>query len=200
MTLSHSVAFFEQQFARQLRETGLRLNPFEQGALPWLHGEVLDFGCGLGNLAVAAARRGCRVLALDGSATAIDHLRLRARNEGLAIDAQQADLADYRLQRQFDSIAAIGLLMFLDCAHALQQLAQLQACLRPGGVLVLNLLVQGTTYLDMFDPQQHCLQTAAWWQQRFSGWQLERCQTEDFPAPGGRVKAFLTLIATKPLG
>lgn len=200
MTLSHSVAFFEQQFRRQLGETVLRLNPFEEGALPWLHGEVLDFGCGLGNLAVAAARRGCRVLALDGSATAIDHLRLRARNEGLAIEAQQADLADYRLQRQFDSIAAIGLLMFLDCAHALQQLAQLQACLRPGGALALNLLVQGTTYLDMFDPQQHCLQTAARWQQCFNGWQLERCVTEDFPAPGGRIKAFLTLIATKPLG
>jgi tellurite methyltransferase len=200
MTLPHSVAFFERQFQRQVRETGLCLNPFEEGALPWLRGEVLDFGCGLGNLSVAAARRGCHVLALDGSATAIEHLRLRARNEGLAIEAQQADLADYRLPRQFDSIAAIGLLMFLDCAHALRQLAQLQACLRPGGVLVLNLLVQGTTYLDMFDPQQHCLQTAAQWRQCFSAWRLERDETQDFPAPGGRVKAFLTLIATRPLG
>jgi tellurite methyltransferase len=200
MPLPHSVAFFEQQFQHQARETGLRLNPFEEGALPWLRGEVLDFGCGLGNLAVAAARRGCRVLALDGSATAIEHLRQRARSEGLAIEAQQADLADYRLPHQFDSIAAIGLLMFLDCAHARQQLAQLQDCLRPGGVLALNLLVQGTTYLDMFDPQQHCLQTAARWRQCFDGWQLERDETQDFPAPGGRVKAFLTLIARKPLG
>lgn len=199
MSVSATVRFFDQQFQRQLREAELQLNPFEQAALPWLRGQVLDFGCGLGNLALAAARQGCAVLALDGSATAIAHLRQRAGAEGLVLDARQAELADYRLPQDFDAIVCIGLLMFLDCEHALRQLAQLQARLRPGGVLILNLLVQGTTYLDMFDPQQQCLLPAQQVREHFAGWQIEHDATQDFPAPQQRVKAFLTLIATKPL-
>jgi tellurite methyltransferase len=198
MSTSATVDFFERQFQRQVRAAELQLNPFEQGALPFLRGRVLDFGCGLGNLAVAAARQGCSVLALDASPTAIEHLRKRANTEGLAVEARQAELVDYQLQEDFDAVAAIGLLMFLDCAHALRQLAQLQQHLRPGGVFVLNLLVQGTTYLDLFDPQQHCLLPAPQWQDCFRGWSLERCETQDFPAPGERVKSFLTLIARKP--
>lgn len=193
-----SVQFFETQFQRQVREADLALNPFEESALPWLHGHVLDFGCGLGNLAIAAARRGCQVLALDGSTTAIAHLRQRAQAEALTVDGREADLADYALQDDYDAVVSIGLLMFLDCNDALRQLAQLQQRLRPGGVLVLNLLVQGTTYLDMFDPQQHCLLPAEQWRATFAGWQIEQCTTQDFPAPQQRMKAFLTLIATKP--
>lgn len=198
MSTSATVDFFDQQFQRQRHETQLQLNPFEQNALPYLRGQVLDWGCGMGNLAVAAARQGCTVLALDGSPTAIEHLRQRAQAEGLAIDARQADLADYQLTQDFDTVVSIGLLMFLDCGHALDQLAQLQARLRPGGVFVLNLLVQGTTFLDMFDPRQHCLLSAPQWLERFEGWQIERRETQDFPAPAQRLKAFLTLIARKP--
>lgn len=43
MSLSHSVDFFERQFQRQLREQEHTLNPFEQAALPWLRGRVLDY-------------------------------------------------------------------------------------------------------------------------------------------------------------
>ena len=71
MNTDSSVSFFDQQFQRQVRESDLALNPFEQQALPHLQGVVLDYGCGLGNLALAAARRGCNVVALDGSYNAI---------------------------------------------------------------------------------------------------------------------------------
>lgn len=198
MTTSHSVQFFEQQFRRQVRDAELQLNPFEEAALPYLRGRVLDFGCGLGNLAAAAARQGCSVLALDGSATAIAHLRRRAREEGLAIEALEADLADHRLQEDFDTVVCIGLLMFLDCAHAGQQLAQLQQRLRPGGALVLTMLVQGTTYMDMFDPQRHCLLPAQELLAHFEGWHIAQQHEQTFPAPQQRVKSFLSLIAFKP--
>lgn len=198
MSLSHSVDFFERQFQRQLREQEHTLNPFEEAALPWLRGRVLDYGCGLGQLSLAAARRGCEVLALDASATAIAHLRQVAQNEGLAIDAREAELSAYRLSDDFDSVVCIGLLMFLDCDSALQQLAQLQQRLRPGGVMVLNVLVEGTSYLAMFDPQRHCLLTAQQLRERFAGWTLELFELSDFPAPGDTVKSFVTLIARKP--
>lgn len=198
MPPSHSVEFFERQFKRQVGAAGQQLNPFEEAALPYLRGRVLDFGCGLGNLAVAAARRGCQVLALDGSTTAIEHLRQRAQAEHLPVEACEAELADYGLQGEYDTVVSIGLLMFLDCDHALGQLAQLQHHLRPGGAFVLNMLVQGTTYMDMFDPQQHCLLGAEQLLAHFDGWRIEQQKVQDFPASGQGVKSFLTLIAFKP--
>lgn len=195
---SSSVRFFEAQFERQVRAGELELNPFERAALPWLRGKVLDYGCGLGNLAVTAAQQGCEVLALDASPTAISHLRQVAADTGLALRAQEAELSAFVLAEDFDTVVCIGLLMFLDCDSALRQLAQLQARLRPGGVLVLNVLVTGTTYRGMFDAQQHCLLSPDRWLACFEGWPLAYCEREDFPAPDQHRKSFLTLIARKP--
>jgi 2-polyprenyl-3-methyl-5-hydroxy-6-metoxy-1,4-benzoquinol methylase len=58
---SRSVSFFDEHIRRPPDDEVPKLNPFEEPALPYLRGDVLDFGCGLGNLAFAAARRGCRV-------------------------------------------------------------------------------------------------------------------------------------------
>lgn len=198
MSTSTSVDFFEQQFQRQVREEGQRLNPFEEAALPRLQGRVLDYGCGLGNLALAAARHGCQVTALDASPTAIAHLRQVAAEESLPLETIEADLRDYRLDQSYDTVVCIGLLMFFDCQHARLQLAQLQEQLRPGGVAVLNVLVEGTTYMDMFDPQRHCLLSVQQVRECFKGWSIEHEALQDFPAPGERVKSFVTLIARKP--
>lgn len=197
-TQSASVRFFDAQFARQVGASEFELNPFERSALPYVQGKVLDFGCGLGNLAVAAARQGCQVTAMDASPTAISHLGLLAKQEALRIDAVEAELSDYRLSDTYDTVVCIGLLMFLDCPHAVKQLEQLQGHLKPQGVLVLNTLVSGTTYMDMFDPRSHCLLSAQAWQAHFSGWHLAHCEQRDFAAPDQRIKSFLTLIARKP--
>ncbi|MDO8787927.1 MAG: hypothetical protein Q7J42_07635 [Sulfuritalea sp.] len=75
-----SVAFFDKQFQQQVRDLDFKLNPFELVALPYLEGRVLDFGCGMENLAMAAAQRGCSVVELDASPAAIGHLlRLKPR-------------------------------------------------------------------------------------------------------------------------
>ena len=70
-----SIQFFDKQFAEQSRTGGCKLNPFELAAIPYLKGRVLDYGCGMGNLAFAAAERGCDVLALDASPAAIRHIQ-----------------------------------------------------------------------------------------------------------------------------
>lgn len=198
MTTSASVHFFEQQFQRQSGEAGLHLNPFEEAALPWLQGRVLDYGCGLGNLALTAARRACTVTALDASHTAIAGLRQIAADEGLPLQAIEADLSDYSLDGTYDTVVCIGLLMFLDCEDALRQLAQLQDRLRPGGAAVVNVLIEGTSYMDMFDPQRYCLLKAQQLRECFTGWSIEYEALQDFPAPGEHLKSFITLIARKP--
>lgn len=198
MSSDASIRFFETQFQRQVEAADLKLNPFEQRALPYLKGRVLDYGCGLGNLALEAARRGCSVLALDGSHTAIAHLREAAGAARLPVEAAEADLRGAPIDGDFDTVVSIGLLMFFDCPTAFAKLQELQAHLRPGGVAVVNVLEEGTTYLDMFDPEGHCLFSPGEMERRFAGWEILSAAHEDFPAPGGQVKRFATLIAKKP--
>lgn len=198
MDSNSSVRFFDAQFQRQVREAEFRLNPFEQAALPYLRGRVLDYGCGLGNLAVAAAQRGCSVLALDASRTAIEHLRRVAEKGSLSLVAEEADLRTYELHEEFDTIVCIGLLMFLDCPAAFRQLRDIQSHVRPGGVAIINVLVEGTTYLDMFDPKGYCLFPRDEMHKRFLGWELLHSEYQDFPAPKEQVKSFLTLVAKRP--
>ena len=198
MSSNRSVDFFDRQFERQIHQAESALNPFEQAALPHLRGRVLDFGCGMGNLALAAARAGCTVLALDASEVAISHLQQAAAAESLAVQAQVADLARHRVSGEFDAIVSIGLLMFLDCASAHRALDDLQAHLVPGGTLLVNVLVEGTTYMDMFDPQQHCLFPKDFLQTRLAGWEVIASGHQEFAAPGNTVKSFATIVARKP--
>jgi tellurite methyltransferase len=195
---NHSIAFFDRQFRTQPKKAALLLNPFEQMALPFLHGEVLDFGCGMGNLAFEAARRGCKVLALDGSPAAIEHIQARARDESLPVSAAIADLRHYAINGSYDCIVSIGLLMFFNCAAAARVLQELQSHVRPGGVAVINVLIEGTTYFGMFDPTGYCLFDVESLQQRFIGWEIQRVDVNEFDAPNGTIKRFCTLIARRP--
>jgi tellurite methyltransferase len=198
MSADRGIRFFDRQFKQQVHEKGLGLNPFEQAALPHLRGHMLDFGCGMGQLAIAAARAGCSVLALDASEVAIEHLRKAATDENLNIDARKADLREHRLQEDFDSIVSIGLLMFFDCNTARRSLADLKAHLRAGGTMVVNVLIQGTTYMDMFDQDSYCLFDRETLSSSFEGWEMISSEFSDFPAPGGLNKAFSTVVARKP--
>lgn len=198
MNSDYSIRFFDEQFQRQALAGDLTLNPFELAALPYLKGRILDFGCGLGNLAVAAAKRGCSVVAMDGSGAAIQLLRHRAQQESLDITASQADLRNYAVTGEFDTVVSIGLLMFFDCPAAFKSLGNLQACVREGGIALINVMIEGTTYMDMFDPVDHCLFSRSEMHRRFAGWDILHCEFSNFAKPENRVKSFVTLIARKP--
>ncbi len=198
MPANRSVEFFETQFQRQVSAHEFTLNPFEEAALPYLAGRVLDLGCGLGNLGVAAARRGCEVVAVDASPTAIEHLSRVSQSEKLPLTAVQCDIQQFEVRETFDVVVAIGLLMFFPRQVALELLDKVQRAVQPGGCAVVNVLVQGTTFMGMFDGDRYCLFTREEVEAAFTGWTTVFTRQDEFPAPNTSVKRFTTLIARRP--
>ena len=197
MSSNRTIDFFDTQFQRQVREGEFTLNPFEELALPFLHGRVLDLGCGLGNLTIEAARRGFAVFALDGSASAIARIRQVASAEGLPIQAEEVDLASYRITEVFDTVVAIGLLMFFPKSRALEMLEDIKNHVSPGGNAIVNVLIEGTNYLDMFEPDRYYLFGHDELQERLAGWDVLQSRYDNFKASGPSVKAFATIIARR---
>jgi tellurite methyltransferase len=198
MTSPDPVDFFERQFQHQIARADFALNPFEQLALPHVAGSVLDLGCGLGNLSLEAARRGCSVTAVDASPTAVERLRAAALQAQLPLAALQADLGSFRIRQNYDTIIAIGLLMFFRKERALALLRQIGQRVNPGGRAIVNVLVEGTTYLGMFKPGEYYLFGANELEQAFVGWTLLVARRDSFPGPEGTRKEFATIIAQKP--
>ena len=124
--MNRSAEFFDTQFRKQVANRDFALNPFETAVLPFVRGRVLDLGCGLGNLSIEAARKGARVVAVDSSPTAIVRVVEVSRAENLGITAVLADVAACRIAGDYDTIVAIGLLMFMPCDLARRLLSEIR--------------------------------------------------------------------------
>ncbi len=193
-----SVDFFARQFERQIAAGDYALNPFETWTLPHLTGSLLELGCGLGNLSIAAARAGHEVDALDACGQAVDDLARRAQALSLPIRVQRCDLEHWRAARCWDSVVAIGLLMFFACDDARHVLGEIRQAVRPGGIAAVNVLIEGTTFMAMFDPDHHCLLPPTELRETFADWTILLDRIDDFPAPNQSIKRFATVIARRP--
>jgi tellurite methyltransferase len=99
---------------------------------PLRRGNVLDLACGTGRNALWLAKRGFFVTAIDGAPTAIQILRHRARNQGLDVHAQVADLekGEYRIAPSTWDLIAICYYMQRDLLESARQ------GVRPGGLVL----------------------------------------------------------------
>lgn len=197
MNANRSISFFDTQFQKQVAGNDFALNPFEKAALPFVRGRVLDLGCGLGNLSIDAARGGAEVVAVDASATAVERIRKVAIEEKLNITPVLADAGNYAISGQFDTVIAIGLLMFFPHEKALELLLDIQAHVTPGGRAIVNTLIEGTTFMGMFEPGHYCLFGRDELREHFKGWTLLLDNHDNFDAPQNTVKAFSTLVAQR---
>lgn len=97
---------------------------------------VLDLGTGLGVGAIAAAARGCRVVATDVSEAAL--ARAEARAGDAAIVWLRDDIAESRLRGRFEVILDRGCLHLLTAEQRPAYAAAVARLSAPGGVLVLK--------------------------------------------------------------
>ncbi len=199
MKRNRSIGFFDTQFQKQVAGRDFALNPFELATRDFVRGRTLDLGCGLGNLSIEAARRGASVVAVDASPAAIERIREIAAQERLKIEPVLADLETYPIKGEFDTVIAIGIVMFFRREKALALLEEIKRSVAPGGRAIVNVLTEGTTYMDMFEPGNYTLFARDELRERFEGWEILFSRHDSFGAPENTTKEFYTLVAQKPL-
>lgn len=83
-----------------------------------------------------------------------------------------ADVSTHAIVREYDTIVAIGLLMFFEQARALALLADIQAHVAANGLAIINVLTVGTTYMGMFESGRYYLFGRNELEERFKGWTI----------------------------
>ncbi|MEV8314782.1 class I SAM-dependent methyltransferase [Streptomyces sp. NPDC059900] len=138
-TAGADAALFWERHYRARPAASARVNPLlAETAAPLHPGAALDLGCGAGGDAIWLAEQGWQVTAVDISTTAVDRVRDRARDLGIAdrVTAEQHDLAASFPAGRFDLISA----QYFQTPFALprsQVLRTAAAALRPGGLLLI---------------------------------------------------------------
>lgn len=94
----------------------------------WCVGDVLDAGCGTGELALAVAARGHRVLGVDSAPAAIAMAERKATERGLSATFRTADIMV--LDGAFDTVLDSGLLHCLSPEDQDRYLAMLNRVCR----------------------------------------------------------------------
>lgn len=128
-------------------------NAKTSGKLPWEHKEptdfldkisqsiqpakALDLGCGSGIDSVYLAKQGWDVSSIDFIADAVNMTKDRAKEAGVSINVQQADVKTWQPETTFDLIVDAGLMHNMKPSGHSEYRKRLMEWLNPGGHLVL---------------------------------------------------------------
>lgn len=135
---------------------------------------LLDVGCGEGRNALYFARAGYEVTAFDLSQNGVDKTNRLADEAHLELNAFQADLREYRLDRDYDIIFSTGSLHYLPEELRRQAIADYQRHTLPNGLHAFTVLVADKT----IPPAPDAEPAATLWPSRlifslYSSWRLE---------------------------
>jgi ubiquinone/menaquinone biosynthesis C-methylase UbiE len=115
---------------------------------------ILDLGCGAGHNAIALARQGAKVIAVDESSEQIAEARSACERERIKVELHHAPLAELAFIRA-DTIDAVlsvwGLVPVDDIDRVFRQVDRV---LRPEHPLVLSMPHPAFAMLDLDDPER----------------------------------------------
>lgn len=101
--------------------------------------KVLDLMCGYGRHAIALARRGIEVTAVDNLNDYIVEIKKVSENEGLLIHVIKTNVLNFKSDQVFDLVICMGnSLNFFDPDEAEELLRKISLQLKPQGHLLLN--------------------------------------------------------------
>ncbi len=100
---------------------------------------VLDLMCGYGRHALALARKGIQVTAVDNLEAYTSEIKTTAAAEHLPVEVVQADILNYTPEGKYTLAICMGnSLNFFNHTDLQQILNQVSAALLPGGALLIN--------------------------------------------------------------
>ena len=136
---------------------------------------VLELGCGGGPIAVAMAKQGAKVIAVDESVDQIAYARNLAEREEVKLELRQGDLADLAFVRADTMDAAISVYSLGAVADPDRVFRQVHRVLRPEAPLVVSLphpayrAVDPTTEPPVLRRRYFDRTPITWWQDKESG-------------------------------
>lgn len=160
-SMSYSSALFEGDETRSLSQAQAAKYERMLDQLDIQPGQtLLEIGCGWGELAVRAARRGLKVKGVTLSDAQLAWARERVQGEGLA-DQIELSICDYRdIKGRFDHIISIEMFEAVGLRHWAGYFSTLRERLRPGGRAVIQTIdiadehfdayVRGTDFIQQF--------------------------------------------------
>ena len=103
---------------------------------------LLDIGCGEGRNAVFFARNGYLVDAMDISGKGVEKTKLLAKSANVSLNAFQADINAYRLEKEYDVLFSTGTFHCVPEDKRRGLLEHYKEKTRPGGVHMFSVFVQ----------------------------------------------------------
>ena len=102
-------------------------------------GNVLDLMCGHGRHAIALAKKGIKVTAIDNLQDYVDEINSFSEQQSLPVKAVQAHILDVNLNELYEVAICMGnSFAFFNKDEATGLLKKISAHLKPGGIFIIN--------------------------------------------------------------
>jgi len=116
-----------------------------------VNSKVLDMMCGYGRHAIALAKKGINVTAIDNLQDYITEIIRISQTEHLPLRAVQANVIDYKTDDKFDLVICMGnSLNFFDKKDTLKLLTAFASFLKPEGQILINTWSLAETVIKNF--------------------------------------------------